>query len=260
MDPASSGKKYQKETWSVGVEQHTPSKSPKDTFARPKSSPSSPNNSRTFFLDKDEDDDNWPPSPPSRGVLSNGRSSAAGFFSSGQERQDSVSSSSDRKPSVSSLSQARKASMVSLNADRKSSVASNQTQITDMKEIDRMYSDDEASVSSTKGVFSLDTMKLDLPRSKGGSWVETPTVTLQKEGHGVEAEVLGHSSDEEMDNRLDDGLPEPSEEDVENARRIFQGDEEFVAKDLAAAWLGDGYVDCATEFLDTCTDHQQRPK
>jgi hypothetical protein len=151
--------------------------------------------------------------------------------------------------------------MVSLNAGRKSSVASNQTQIIDMKEIDRMYSDDEASASSTKGVFSLDPINLDLPRSKGGSWAEvpcprTPTVTLQKEGHGGEAEVLGHS-DEEMDNRLDDGLPEPSEEDVENARRIFEGDEEFVAKDLAAAWLGDGYVVCATQFLDMCTDRQQ---
>jgi hypothetical protein len=253
LDAGGSGKKYQKETRAGAVEERTPSKSPKDAFERPQTSPNSPLNSRTFFLDKDEDD-NWPPSPPSRGVLSNTRSSVTGFLSSGKERQGSVSSLSGRKSSIASLSQARKASVVSLNAGRKSSVASKEAPIVDMKEIERLYSEEEARRSSTKDRLGLDTVNLEPPRPKEGSWIagpspSTPTVTLQKEGPGTEAEVLGHSSDEEMENRMDDGLPEPSEEDNQKARKIFEGDEEVVSKDRAAAWLGDGYVDHTMRLL-----------
>ncbi|KAA8897093.1 hypothetical protein FN846DRAFT_900209 [Sphaerosporella brunnea] len=250
LDAGGSGKKYQKETWSGDAEeQHTPSKS-HDNFDRPQTSPNSPLNSRTFFLDKDEDD-NWPPSPPSRGVLSNARGSVTGFLTSGKERQGSMSSSSGRKPSIASLSQARKASMVSLNG-RKSSVASKEAPIVDMKEIERMYNDEDAKRGSTKERLGLDTANLEPPRPKEGSWIagpspSTPRVTLQKEGHGAEAEFLGHSSDEEAENRLDDnGFPEPSDEDNEKARKIFEGDEEFISKDRAAAWLGDGDPNRAT--------------
>lgn len=254
----SSGKRYHKEMWgggkdmSVTTDHRAPSRSPTGGIERPQTSPNTPFNSRTFFLDKDEDDKdmNWPPTPPSRGILTNARSSTTGFLGSGKERQDSDSSlGRARESSVTSLSAVRKSSTASLSQTRKTSAASRENAIVDMKELERLYNEEDAkkkhsSSRTSRGgdQLELDTINLEPPRPKEGSWISgpspsTPTVTLQKDGPGEEAEPLRH--EEETDSALDDGLPEPSAEDNEMAKKIFGGDEDFIAKERAAAWLGD---------------------
>jgi hypothetical protein len=224
-----SGKKYQKETWAgtweTGgtIEEQGPRKSPKDTKYRPQTSPYSPLGSRTFFLDEDEGDMHWPPSPPFRGILSGSKTSDNRFLES--ERHESVDS---------------------LGKARKSSVASKENAIIDIREIEKLYSEEKAKqkaftpADKSTPQLGIVTTNLKPPKPKEGSWItspSTPTVTLQKDGPDEEAEILG--SDSETETRLDDGLSEPTREDKKMARKIFESDEEFVSKDRAAAWLGD---------------------
>jgi len=250
------GKKYHKEMWgggrdiSVATDHRAPSRSPTGGIERPQTSPNTPFNSRTFFLDKDEDDKDmqWPPTPPSRGILANARTSITGFLGSGKERQGSDTSlGRTRESSVTSLSAVQKSSTASLSQARKTSATSRENAIVDVKELERLYNEEDAKKKNFARVargdqLELDTTNLEPPKPKEGSWIagpspSTPTVTLQKDGPGEEAEPLGH--EEETDSAGDDGLPEPSAEDNEMAKKIFNGEEDFVAKDRAAAWLGD---------------------
>lgn len=175
---------------------------------RPQTSPHSPLSSHTFFIDRDEDerDMHW----PRKGILHHTRTN------------ESAGSSS------------RKGSVVS-SQGRKHSVASNP--IVDIAEIERYYNEAQAMDNARFAVpqLGLDTGDLDPP--KGGwfglSGSTTPTVTLQGD-EGGQARVL----EDEDERESNDGM-ELSEEDMEMARKIFMGDEEFMAKDRAAAWLGD---------------------
>lgn len=241
VKPDASGKKYQKEMWANAwePEEQAPGRSPKDAIDRPQTSPYSPLGSRTFFFDEDEGDAQLPPSPPFRGTLSGSRTPDGRYLA---ERHESVDS---------------------LGKARKSSVASRENAIVNIREIEKQYSKGEAkqngdtatttataaaaaaatataAADKSNPVPFIDTSNLKPPMPNQGSWIKspsTPTVTLQKDGPDEEAEVLGIDNDSE--NRLDDGLREPTDEDRDMARKIFEGDEVFVSKDRAAAWLGD---------------------
>jgi hypothetical protein len=129
--------------------------------------------------------------------------------------------------------------MDSVAKTRKSSTASNN--IVDMRSIEKQY-DDEARKMSDAGSLGLTNGGL-APTRAGESWIRssTPTVTLQKDGHGEEAEVLPNEPEVErkQPGPFDDGLAEPNDDECEMARKIYEGDEEFVLKDQATAWLGD---------------------
>jgi hypothetical protein len=61
----------------------------------------------------------------------------------------------------------------------------------------------------------------------------TPTVMLQRDGPDEKAEPLQEEDSEGE---------ELSEEDLETIRRVFEGDEEVVAKSRVTAWLGEPCV------------------
>ncbi|KAI5817472.1 hypothetical protein BZA77DRAFT_333099 [Pyronema omphalodes] len=221
-DGTGTGKQYQKEPWAPAwetggdTEEQGPPRSPTDTSKfRPQTSPDSPLGSRTFFFDDDEGETHWPPSAPFRNIL-----------------PISGSTSPDNR-------YLRQDSMDPVGKTRKSSTASNN--IVDMRSIEKQY-DDEARKMSDAGSLGLTNGGL-APNRAGESWIRssTPTVTLQKDGHGEEAEVLPNEPEVErkQSNAFDDGIAEPNEDECEMARKIYEGDEEFVLKDQATAWLGD---------------------
>lgn len=211
-----SGKKYHKEMWANAWEPDDQNlgRFPKDAGDRPQTSPYSPLGTRTFFLDEDEGDAQLP-SPPFRGTLSGSRAPDGRHLAEGRGSVDSLG-----KP-------------------REPSVAPRENAIVNVREIDKRYGE-EAAKRDGDMAAAADPSNLRPPKPNQHSWIKspsTPTVTLQKDGPGEEAEVLG--SDNDSETRLDDGLPEPTDEDKDMARKIFDGDEAFVSKDRAAAWLGD---------------------
>lgn len=188
-------------------------------LGRPQTSP------RTFFLDNDLDEQDipWPPSNSKRGILSNSKCND-GSFGSAREMRGSENAT---------------------YTTRSSSAPSRDSTIVDLTRLEKQHSGEgrarKTGLSSGKSTppLSLDTT-LEIPRPMEGSWIlspspGTPTVTLQKDGVGEKVEILG--DDDDIRNRMVD--EEPSEEDKEMARKIFEGNEEFVSKARAAAWLGD---------------------
>jgi hypothetical protein len=224
--PEANGCNYQKERWDVNETSAKPedpvsadSRTFKVDLGRPQTSP------RTFFLDNDLDEQDipWPPSNSKRGILSNSKCND-GSFGSAREMRGSENAT---------------------YTTRSSSAPSRDSTIVDLTRLEKQHSGEgrarKTGLSSGKSTppLSLDTT-LEIPRPMEGSWIlspspGTPTVTLQKDGVGEKVEILG--DDDDIRNRMVD--EEPSEEDKEMARKIFEGNEEFVSKARAAAWLGD---------------------
>lgn len=250
MDKEGSGKKYKQESWNArgstanASEYQTPIAMPRDNADRPQTSPHSPL-SRTFYLETDDSDrdTHWPPSPAPapRGILTNNgasereRQSLVGLQSSDKARQSSVASGSSRE-----------------------------LPIVNFKDLERMQFDTEDKLRvdnlNNHPQLGLKTSGLEPPKRQSSSWLTsatppqtaaTPTVTLQRDGPGEMAEVLeGDNEDGEEDSKIKSELVngEPTEEDRIMAQKIFDGDEEFVSKARAAAWLGDAYVTQARDY------------
>ncbi|KAI5806283.1 hypothetical protein EDC01DRAFT_142815 [Geopyxis carbonaria] len=243
-----SGKKYKQECWNArgstanASEYQTPIAMPRDNVDRPQTSPHSPL-SRTFYLETDDSDRDmhWPPSPvpAPRGILTNNGASE-------RERQGSIG-------------------LLSFDKGRQSSVASGSSRelpIVNFKDLERMQFDTEDKLKVDKPnnhpQLGLKTSGLEPPKKQDSSWLTsatppqtaaTPTVTLQRDGPGEMAEVLEEDDeDDEEDSKIkrEPAEGEPTEEDRMMAQKIYDGDEEFVSKARAAAWLGDADSDRGT--------------
>lgn len=185
----------------------------------------------------------WP-QPPKRNDRFNSR--ATDFGTSGSERENGLKTRS-RKPSMDSLRD-----RVTLNT----------------RAYDQRCAEDEAAMEKERErerereiergpkspPLNLNTSNLETPRLGDQSWflstatpltATTPTVTLQRDGH--DTVLLNHNDSSKRDDdeeSIEDGEEEDDciEKDLDIAQKIFNGDESIVAKDRAAAWLGDPCV------------------
>lgn len=252
-----SGRKYKKEIYVRGDAQSTPKEgvASSDHNNRPQTSPHSPTQRSFYRADDDErpKDMYWPPSPnPRRGILSKSRT------------DDPTAQDSDRKSSVTTNVSDRP------RQGSQPIISIKDVEEAHAEEVRRREATKETGKETGKGKhLSLDTVNLDDPAKRiSTSWLgtptpasldamsaETPTVTLQGDGPEAKAEPLEHGDD--LQNNLVVGEPkpanfeEPSEADRQMAQKIFEGDEEFMAKEKAAAWLGDTCVNLCVTRLAT---------
>ncbi|KAL7268593.1 hypothetical protein RUND412_008777 [Rhizina undulata] len=241
-ETADVGKKYKKETKYIRGGDPVPSLVPRSPLVergdweRPQTSPHSPDN-QTFSEEGDEKEMHWPPSKK-RQSLSTRRS------------VDNVALERERQNSIPYSFKSDKPRQISV---------SKELQIATVQDIELQHAlVEKQRKGSRTETLELDTQNLCVPEETepDSSWlaaqtpasVGTPTVMLQKDGPGEQATLL--EEDEEDDDDEDDSVlieeeleakseDEPTSEDRELARKIFDGDEEFVTKAGAAAWLGE---------------------
>jgi hypothetical protein len=134
--------------------------------------------------------------------------------------------------------------------------------ITTVQEIDARYARIEKQQTGVPAgkPLEVNTQNLGVNANRGPetSWLCTPTpatagtpaVMLQRDGPGDKAEPLQEETENE----------ESSEEELETVRRVFQGDEEVVAKARVTAWLGESYVShvCVVEKNNADFSSQKR--
>ncbi|RPA99221.1 hypothetical protein L873DRAFT_1684452 [Choiromyces venosus 120613-1] len=217
-DYSSTGKVYRKETRHArgnGNVDH--SLNTRDDWDRPQTSPYSPNK-QSFLQDNEEKEMRWPPMA-TRPTLSTRRS--VGNVALERERQASIASSFD-KP-------------------RQGSVVAKEQPIATVQEIGAHHAKHGKQQREARAgkALEVDTKNLENEEDKGAetSWLSaltpaigTPTVMLQKDGPGEKAEPLRED---------DPDREEPSEEERETARRVFEGDEEIITKARVTGWLGE---------------------
>ncbi|PUU79637.1 hypothetical protein B9Z19DRAFT_1100692 [Tuber borchii] len=218
-DYSSTGNVYRKETrYARGNGNVDYSLSTRDDWDRPQTSPYSPNK-QSFLQDNEEKEMRWPPLA-TKSILSTRRS--VGNVALERERQASIASSFD-KP-------------------RQGSVVAKEQPIATVQEIEAHHAklDKQQREARVGKTLEVDTKNLENRERKKAepSWpstitpaaTRTPTVMLQRDGPGEKAEPLGED---------DPDREEPSKEEREIARRVFEGDEEIIAKAKVTAWLGE---------------------
>jgi len=218
-DYSGTGNVYRKETrYARGNGNVDYSLSTRDDWDRPQTSPYSPNK-QSFLQDNEEKEMRWPPLA-TKSILSTRRS--VGNVALERERQASIASSFD-KP-------------------RQGSVVAKEQPIATVQEIEAHHArlDKQRREARTGKALEVNTKILENRESKEAeaSWpstltpaaIGTPAVMLQRDGPGEKAEPL-REDDPDRD--------EPSKEERETARRVFEGDEEIIAKARVTGWLGE---------------------
>lgn len=220
---------------------------------RPSTSPNARHSlSRTFFEDYDDDEMEYMwPQPPKRNDRFNSR--VTDFGTSSLERENGLKTRS-RKPSTDSFKERAALGTRGYAEDE----AAREREREKEKELER---------GPKSPSLNLNTFNLETPKLNDQSWflssatpltATTPTVTLQRDGH--DAVLLNHDDNSKRDND-DESIEEDEEEEEEDdddsiiknldiAQKIFNGDESIVAKDKAAAWLGDPYVSQSDAWIN----------
>ena len=221
-DYSGTGSVYRKETrYARGNGNVDYSLSTRDDWDRPQTSPYSPNK-QTFLQDNEEKEMRWPPLA-TKSILSTRRS--VGNVALERERQASNASGSD-KP-------------------RQGSVVAKEQPIATVQEIEAHHArlDRQQKEARVGKALEVKTKNLEIRERKEveTSWpgtptpatIGTPTVMLQRDGPGEKAEPLREDGPDSE---------EPSEVERETARKVFEGDEEIIAKVRVTGWLGEAWV------------------
>ena len=224
---------YKNESWNArgtAPEDHSLSSQPRlksVDSGRPQTSPDKQNS--MFINDEYDEETQWPPITkrgglPKKRPVTHGENQGLGIESEKEQQMRQLQQSQPRK--------------ISVTSEPIVNIQEYERQTAEKEKAGKEKADAKEGASARLG---LDTENL-VPPSLDRSWlstgtlpqsnspaITTPTVTISRDGLADKAELL---EEEEED------------EDKRMAQQIFDGDEGFVSKARAAAWLGEEWVPC----------------